>query len=139
MKLVSTLALAAVMTIGAATTANADDHGNDGVPGPDEDPYIWLEEARSDEALAWVEAENERTLGVLEADPRFDTLKAEALAIFDSEDRIPFVSFRPDGLYNFWQDKDNPEGPAQTHEHRELSVRRSHMGNHTRRRRSGSG
>lgn len=110
MKLVSTLALAAVMTIGAATSANADDHKGDGVPGPDQDPYIWLEEARSDEALAWVTAENERTLGVLEADPRFETLKNEALAIFDSEDRIPFVSFRPDGLYNFWQDKANPKG-----------------------------
>ncbi|MEE4199230.1 prolyl oligopeptidase family serine peptidase [Erythrobacter sp.] len=111
MKLVSTLALAAIMTIGAATSAAAEAHMDDsGVPGPDEDPYIYLEEARSDEALEWVEAENERTLAVLEADPRFETLKAEALAIYDSEDRIPFVSFRPDGLYNFWQDKENPKG-----------------------------
>ncbi len=115
MKLVSrnalALALAAVMTTGAASVANADAHMNEtGVPGPEQDPYIWLEEARSDEALAWVTAENERTLSVLEADPRFETLKNEALAIFDSEDRIPFVSFRPDGLYNFWQDKENPKG-----------------------------
>ena len=110
MKLVSTLALAAVMTIGATTSANAEDPANDGVPGPDEDPYIWLEEARSEEALSWVEAENKRTLAVLEEDPRFDTLKAEALAIYDSEDRIPYVTFRPDGLYNFWQDKENPKG-----------------------------
>ncbi|MFU7529156.1 prolyl oligopeptidase family serine peptidase [Qipengyuania sp. ASV99] len=114
MKLVSTLALAAVMTIGAATTAAADGHMEtpvvDGVPGPEQDPYIWLEEARSEAALAWVNNENERTLAVLETDPRFAALKAEALAIFDSEDRIPFVSFRPDGLYNFWQDKNNPKG-----------------------------
>lgn len=95
------------MTIGAATSATATE---DGVPGPDEDPHIWLEEARSDEALAWVEAENALTLSVLENDPRFETLKSEALAIYDSEDRIPFVSFRPDGLYNFWQDKKNPRG-----------------------------
>lgn len=110
MKLVSTLALAAAVTIGAGTAAFADGHTDNGVPGPDEDPYIWLEEARSDEALAWVEAENTRTLNVLESDPRFETLKSEALAIFDSEDRIPFVAFRPDGLYNFWQDSDNPKG-----------------------------
>lgn len=111
MKLVSTLALAAVMTIGASTTALADAHmDNSGVPGPDEDPYIWLEEARSDEALAWVKAENERTLAALETDPRFEELKAKALEIYDSEDRIPYVSFRPDGLYNFWQDKQNPKG-----------------------------
>ncbi|MEP5877592.1 MAG: prolyl oligopeptidase family serine peptidase [Erythrobacter sp.] len=100
------------MTFSAATGANADNHtaSNDGVPGPDEDPYIWLEEARSDEALAWVEKENELTLAALETDPRFAELKGEALAIFDSEDRVPFVSFRPDGLYNFWQDKTNPKG-----------------------------
>ena len=91
-----------------ASPAQAD--GTDGIPGPDQDPYIWLEEARSDEALAWVKAENIRTIGALEADPRFEQLKSEALAIFDSNDRIPFVSFRPDGLYNFWQDKDNPKG-----------------------------
>ena len=99
------------MTIGAASSVAADDHMDEsGVPGPDQDPYIYLEEARSEQALAWVEAENARTLSVLEADPRFETLKAEALAIFDSEDRVPFVSFRPDGLYNFWQDKENPKG-----------------------------
>ncbi|WP_363317646.1 prolyl oligopeptidase family serine peptidase [uncultured Erythrobacter sp.] len=115
MKLASTLAitavLAAAMTIGATTPATAEAHNETApIPGPEEDPYIWLEEARSDEALAWVEAENARTLGVLEADPRFETLKGEALAILDSEDRIPFVSFRPDGLYNFWQDRENPKG-----------------------------
>ena len=26
----------------------------DGIPGPEDDSYIWLEEARSDEALDWV-------------------------------------------------------------------------------------
>ncbi|MEA1617820.1 prolyl oligopeptidase family serine peptidase [Erythrobacter sp. T5W1-R] len=83
---------------------------NPGVPGPEQDPYIWLEQARSPEALDWVAKENTRTLAALESDPRFAQLKAEALAIFDSEDRIPFVSFRPDGLYNFWQDKANPKG-----------------------------
>ncbi|TMM50520.1 S9 family peptidase [Qipengyuania marisflavi] len=83
---------------------------HDGVPGPEQDPYIWLEEARSDKALEWVGQQNERTLGMLAKDPRFETLKAEALAIYDSDDRIPYVSIRPDGLYNFWQDKDNPRG-----------------------------
>ncbi len=99
--------------------ASADNHPADGtdqsmpdngVPGPEQDPFIWLEEARSPEALAWVEAENKRTLAHMAADPRFDGLTTEALAIYDSLDRIPFVSFRPDGLYNFWQDKDNPKG-----------------------------
>nr|WP_084439744.1 prolyl oligopeptidase family serine peptidase [Erythrobacter dokdonensis] len=99
------------MTITATTGAAAADQAPvDGVPGPEQDPFIWLEEARSKEALDWVAKENERTLAALESDPRFAQLKTEALAIFDSQDRIPFVSFRPDGLYNFWQDKDNPKG-----------------------------
>ncbi len=100
------LAMAAAMTLATPNSAAA----QDGIPGPDEDPHIWLEEARSDEALAWVRAENARTMAALVNDPRFEALKAEALAIYDSEDRIPDVSIRPDGLYNFWQDKQNPRG-----------------------------
>ena len=101
MKLVSALAIAAAMTFATNTPAIA----QDGIPGPEEDSYIWLEEARSERALDWVRAENERTTELLAGDPRFDEVKAEALAIYDSEDRIPYVSIRPDGLYNFWQDK----------------------------------
>ncbi len=94
------------LAMSTSTIALADD----GIPGPEQDPYIFLEEARSPEALDWVAKENARTLAAFEADPRYAQLKAEALAIFDSNDRIPFVSFRPDGLYNFWQDKANPKG-----------------------------
>ncbi|MXP32869.1 prolyl oligopeptidase family serine peptidase [Erythrobacter jejuensis] len=101
-----------------ATPAAADDDNaktpatatDDGVPGPEQDPFIWLEEARSEEALAWVRKENERTNAALTTDPRFEKLKADALAILDSEDRVPFVGFSKFGLVNFWQDKDNPKG-----------------------------
>lgn len=110
MKLVSTFALALAMTVASTTGAAAQEAPVDGVPGPEQDPYIFLEQARSPEALDWVAKENARTLAAFEADPRYQQLKAEALAIFDSNDRIPFVSFRPDGLYNFWQDKTNPKG-----------------------------
>ena len=76
----------------------------------DNDPFIWLEETRSDRALEWVENENEKTVAALQTDPRFEALKAEALAIYDAEDRIPSVSFRHYGLVNFWQDAKNPKG-----------------------------
>ena len=49
-----------------------------------QDQFIWLEDARSDRALDWVRAENDRTNAALTTDPRFETLKAEALAILDS-------------------------------------------------------
>ena len=74
------------------------------------DPFIWLEEARSDKALAWVRAENEKTLAALATDSRFETLKTEARAILDATDRIPAVSLTPHGLLNFWQDAKNPKG-----------------------------
>ena len=68
MKLVSTFALALAMTVSAATGAAAQDAPADtGVPGPEQDPYIWLEQARSPEALDWVAKENERTLAAFEA------------------------------------------------------------------------
>ena len=104
---VSLLSLAIGMMMTAAPSQAQDSQ----VPGPDSDPFIWLEEARSDKALHWVRAENARTEAELTSDPRFETLKAEALAILDSDDRIPYVSFGPDGMmYNFWQDKENPKG-----------------------------
>ncbi len=47
---------------------------------------------------------------MLTADPRYEKLKADALAIYDSEDKIPYVGFSKFGLVNFWQDKQNPKG-----------------------------
>ena len=60
MKLGARLAIALAMS--TSTIALADD----GVPGPDQDPYIWLEQARSPEALDWVAKENARTLAAFE-------------------------------------------------------------------------
>ena len=109
------LAVAASVTVATTIAAPLSAHEiGETVPEPvaeaENDPYIWLEEARSDEALAWVRAENERTTAALAGDPRFEKLKADALAIFDSEDRVPYVGFSKFGLVNFWQDKENPKG-----------------------------
>ncbi|NNC48323.1 MAG: S9 family peptidase [Sphingomonas sp.] len=82
----------------------------DGVPGPEEDPFIWLEDARSDEALAWVSAENEKTEAALFTDPRFEELRKDAYDILTADDRVPGVSIWPQGLMNFWQDDANPKG-----------------------------
>ncbi|MXO90755.1 prolyl oligopeptidase family serine peptidase [Pontixanthobacter aquaemixtae] len=111
-RLMSVAASIAIATTLAAPLAahEVEDPVPETVAEADVDPYIWLEEARSEEALAWVRAENERTNAMLATDPRFEKLKGDALAILDSEDRVPYVNFRPDGLYNFWQDKANPKG-----------------------------
>jgi prolyl oligopeptidase len=77
---------------------------------PADDPFTWLEEIRGERALAWARGENSRTLGVLQADPRYQQFYDRALTILQARDRIPGVSFRPDGLYNFWQDADHVHG-----------------------------
>ena len=75
------------------------------------DPYTWMEEIQGERALSWARAENERSLKVLQADPQFAGLHADALAIVNAKDRIPAVGFAGnDELRNFWQDADHVRG-----------------------------
>ncbi|HEX8420819.1 MAG TPA: prolyl oligopeptidase family serine peptidase [Sphingomonas sp.] len=75
-----------------------------------DDPYIWLEDKDGAKALAWVEAENAKTLPRLQSDPRYATFHAEALAIASAKDRIPMPDQRFGRIYNFWRDADHPHG-----------------------------
>lgn len=75
-----------------------------------DDPNIWLEDVHGREALAWVESENKKSAARLEADPRYETYRKEALAIFTAKDRIAFPVFRAEGIDNFWQDDARPHG-----------------------------
>jgi prolyl oligopeptidase len=68
------------------------------------DPYLWLEDASSPRAMAWVRAENAKSLGVLESDPHFAGLYASALTIAQARDRIPYPDYLAGRIYNFWQD-----------------------------------
>jgi prolyl oligopeptidase len=74
------------------------------------DPFAWLEDIHSDRSMAWVNAENARTAGRLEADPRYQVYRKEALAIFTAPDRIPFPGFLGDHLDNLWQDQTHVKG-----------------------------
>ena len=74
------------------------------------DPFTFLEEIQGERALAWARNENTRTLGFLQGDPRYQQMYDRALTILQARDRIPMVAFRPDGLYNFWQDAEHVRG-----------------------------
>ena len=75
------------------------------------DPYLWLEEIEGERAMAWVEARNAHSLGVLRGDPRFETLHQQALDIVQSRDRIPSPGFNHNGTVdNFWQDATHVRG-----------------------------
>ena len=100
------IAAAAVLIVGFAPAAVAQTQ-TVALPSIDPkvpDPYGWLEDIHSDRSMAWVMAENARTAGRLETDPRYQIYRSEALAIFTAPDRIPFPDFLGDQLENHWQD-----------------------------------
>jgi prolyl oligopeptidase len=74
------------------------------------DRYLWLEDVHGARAMAWVKAENAKTLAVLQTDPNFATLYAQALAIAQAKDRVPAPAFIAGQVYNFWQDDDHVRG-----------------------------
>jgi prolyl oligopeptidase len=78
--------------------------------GTDNDPFLWLEDAESPRALAWVKAQNVRSLAELRGDPRYPTLRKEAKAIFDAADRIPGPSLIGRDVHNLWQDPEHVRG-----------------------------
>jgi prolyl oligopeptidase len=74
------------------------------------DSHLFLEEIEGKQALDWVKGENQRTLSVLEAEPRYKGFYDEALKIATSKARIPYGSLRNGYVYNFWQDGEHVRG-----------------------------
>ncbi|WP_249787554.1 hypothetical protein [Bradyrhizobium sp. NBAIM03] len=75
-----------------------------------DDPFLWLEEIEVPSALAWVRAENEKTLGVLQSDPRYRRFYEQALSILQSKDQIVDIPLEGRGLEHFWQDENQVRG-----------------------------
>ena len=102
----------------------------------EEDPYLWLEEVAGDKALAWVKAQNERSLKEL-GTPDQAALKKRLLAIYDSKDKIPYVSKRGKQLYNFWRDDKHVRGLWRRTTLRAVPHEAAALGDGARRRRAG--
>ncbi len=75
-----------------------------------EDPYLWLEEVESDEALTWVRAQNDLTFAALQSDPIYNELYEASLEVYTSTDRLALGEPRDGFLYNFWQDAEHAQG-----------------------------
>ncbi|MEL6825381.1 MAG: prolyl oligopeptidase family serine peptidase [Pseudomonadota bacterium] len=74
------------------------------------DPYLWMEEVEGEAALAWVNAQNDRSLAAIQAEAVYDDNYAKALDLATSTDRIPYGTVRGGLVYNFWQDETNVRG-----------------------------
>ncbi|CAN5497387.1 prolyl oligopeptidase family protein [soil metagenome] len=74
------------------------------------DKYQWLEDVYGEKPMAWVKAENERSAKILEADPRFTPLAADALKVLESPDRLAMPQLSPGYIYNTWQDAQHVRG-----------------------------
>jgi prolyl oligopeptidase len=81
-----------------------------GAQNVNEDPYLWLEGVEDAKALDWVRAQNAVSEKQLAGDPDFEALRGSLLEILDSNVRIPYVSKMGAYYYNFWRDKNNPQG-----------------------------
>ncbi len=92
--------LALTATLGVATMASATEP---------EDRYRWLEDVAGEPSLDWVRARNEVSTSALAGDD-FESLRKRLLAIYDSDERIAYVSQRGEFFYNFWRDAEHPKG-----------------------------
>lgn len=76
----------------------------------EDDPYLWLEDVDGEKAIAWVKAQNQRTLAELGKGKEYRGLYARLLGILDAKERIPSPGFRGGMVYNFWTDDAHERG-----------------------------
>ncbi len=77
-------------------------------PTPD-DPFLWLEDIRGADAVAWAAKRTAETDATYASAER-SALEARLLRILDDPDRLVVPSCHGDLLYNLWRDADNPRG-----------------------------
>ena len=133
--LISSLAIATALGLGACSkgeTVTSAPEAKQETKTATEDPYLWLEEVEGEDALNWVRTQNERSLEHLEANPVYEQLKAEALEIVNSKERIPYGSIRDGEVYNFWQDETNVRGLWRKTSLESYGYRNPGLGNHCR-------
>jgi prolyl oligopeptidase len=95
------LCLAAVALLIVCTVARAETA---------DDPFLWLEDVNGQKALDWVRSHNDKSLGVLKADTRYDGFYRQALTLEQASDRIPLPEFLGGRIANFWQDAGHAQG-----------------------------
>jgi len=101
--------LAVPMALAAALTGPLRSAAQTQVP-EQPDKYTWLEDINGERPMAWVKAEDARTAAVIEKDPHFAPLEADALKVLESPERLPDPEFRHGMVYNMWRDAEHERG-----------------------------
>jgi prolyl oligopeptidase len=71
--------------------------------------HMYLEDVLGEAALAKVKSWNQRSEPIMQGET-YKTMKAELLEVFNSPEKIPYVSYRAGKAYNFWQDDKHVKG-----------------------------
>jgi prolyl oligopeptidase len=104
--LATIIAIAALVSATLSIPARAQQQPSTEQP----DNYTWLEDIHGERPMAWVKAESARSAAVLEKDPHFATLDAEALKVLESPERLPEPELRNGAVYNTWRDAEHVRG-----------------------------
>lgn len=78
-------------------------------PGKRDADHLWLEDVLGDKALAKVRAWNERSAKKMQGET-YKAMKAELLEVYNSPEKIPYISYRAGLAHNFWQDDKHVKG-----------------------------
>ena len=78
-------------------------------PGQTDEDHLWLEDVTGEKALAKVTQWNEKSAPLMQGDV-YKEMKAELLEVYNSPEKIPYVSYRGGYAYNFWQDEAHVKG-----------------------------
>lgn len=74
------------------------------------DPWLWLADIHGAKQLAWVKSQDEKTLGIIKADPEYRRDYDDMLAVLNANDRIPMGEVEHGEVLNFWQDSGHVRG-----------------------------
>lgn len=102
-------AILSVLVCGSVV-AGPKEAGGGAAKGEGGDPFLWLEEVLGEKALDWVKQRNAVTMKELGGTAPFEALRDKLQAIYDSDEKIPYVEKHGEWLYNFWKDAKNPKG-----------------------------
>ncbi|HEX4079746.1 MAG TPA: prolyl oligopeptidase family serine peptidase [Rhizomicrobium sp.] len=74
------------------------------------DPFLWLAQIHGEKPLAWVKAQDAKTLALLKSDPEYRKDYDAMLAVLNANDRIPVGEVERGTVLNFWQDAAHVRG-----------------------------